>query len=201
MTKTVNRLVVAGLLAVLPAIAQPAGKLHVCVGSGPGTPNLALLRAEILASRMLATAGLVVDWPSAEAAACREVHPSDTVSIEFAGRTPADQHSGALAYAKPYQGSQIVVYYDRIESAAKGSRQASNVLAHVMTHEIAHVLQGVVRHSETGVMKARWNHEDFEQMANTPLPFVPEDIKLIRIGLARRATGSAAALPTTVALR
>jgi hypothetical protein len=148
---------------------------------------------------MLAPAGLARDWHSAETAACREVHLSDTVSVEFA-KTPADQHAGTLAYAKLYQGSQIVVFYDRIERAAKGSAQASAVLAHVMTHEIAHLLQGVARHSETGVMKARSNQNDFDLMVYGPLPFESGDIELIRIGLARRATGSAAAaLPTIVA--
>ncbi len=185
---------VAGLLAILPAIAQSAGQLRVCVDAGNETPALVLIRAKALTSRMLATAGLALDWHSAETAVCREVHPRDTVRIEFAGETSADQHDGALAYAKPYQGSQIVVFYARIDRDAKGSAQASNLLAHVMTHEIAHLLQGVARHSETGVMKARWNQMDLDLMAYEPLPFEPADIELIRIGLARRAYDSAAAL-------
>jgi hypothetical protein len=31
-----------------------------------------------------------------------------------------------------------------------------------LVHEISHVLQGTNRHSETGVMKARWNQEDYD---------------------------------------
>jgi len=173
MTNAGNSLFVAGLLAVLPAIAQSVGQLRVCVDAGNETPALVLIRAKALTSRMLAPAWLALDWHSAETAACREVLPSDTVSIESADKTPVDQHAGALAYTKPCQGSQIVVFYDRIERAAKGSAQASTVLAHVMTHEIAHLLQGGARHSETGVMKARWYQNDFDLMVYGPLPFEP----------------------------
>jgi hypothetical protein len=55
-----------------------------------------------------------------------------------------------------------------------------------MTHEITHLLQGISRHSATGVMKARWGTKDVVDMANNPLPFTPEDIDLIQCGLVRR---------------
>jgi hypothetical protein len=48
-----------------------------------------------------------------------------------------------------------------------------------MAHEIGHVLQGVNRHSESGVMKANWTDIDFESMTFEPLRFTPEDARLI----------------------
>ena len=56
--------------------------------------------------------------------------------------------------------------------------------------------EGVSRHSETGVMKARWDVNDFEHMAGKPLPFSPEDIILIGRGLEARE--SRLALAATV---
>jgi len=173
----------------MPAIAQPAGKIRVCVAAGGETPTLVVLGAEAIASRMFATAGVAIEWRSKGAAACRETAQSDTVSLELVTKTPAANHPGALAYAQPYQGSEIVVMFDRIERSAIRSSQVSNILANVMTHEITHLLQGSARHSETGVMKAHWGQEEFALMTYHPLPFAPEDIELIRLGLARRAEG------------
>jgi hypothetical protein len=45
------------------------------------------------------------------------------------------------------------------------------LLSHVLAHEIAHVLQGVSRHSESGILKARWDREDFFLMQQHRLNF------------------------------
>lgn len=195
MTNAASKLLVAGLLAVVPAMAQSAGKIRVCVAAGDEIPALVLLRAEAIASRMFGTAGVAVAWRSGRTAACREASQSGVVSLELVTKTFAAQHPGALAYAQPYQGSAIVVMFDRVERSASGSSQVSNILANVMTHEITHLLQGTARHSETGVMKAHWGHADFDLMAYHPLPFAPEDIELIQRGLARRAGGFDAVAP------
>jgi hypothetical protein len=65
-------------------------------------------------------------------------------------------------------------------------------LGHVLAHELAHVLQGFTHHSKAGVMKARWDNGDLEQMARQPLSFSAEDAAAIRSGLAKilaRSTG------------
>jgi hypothetical protein len=200
MTKVASKLLVAGLLAVLlairPAVAQPAGKILVCVAASDETPTLVLLRAEAISSRMFVTAGVAVAWHSKGTAACREAPQSGAVSLELVTNTPAAQHPDALAYAQPYQGFEIVVMLDRIERSVSRVSQVSGVLANVMTHEITHLLQGSARHSETGVMKAHWDRKEFAEMTYRPLTFAPEDIELIRLGLERRATGAAGAAPT-----
>ena len=60
------------------------------------------------------------------------------------------------------------------------------ILAHVMVHEITHVLQGVSRHSESGVMKATWTMKEYGEMLPKPLPFTDDDVLLIRLGLERQ---------------
>jgi hypothetical protein len=59
--------------------------------------------------------------------------------------------------------ARIVVFYDRI---AKGSARegAGPRLAQVLVHEITHILEGVKRHSGSGVMKARWAEWDLFDM-------------------------------------
>jgi len=63
------------------------------------------------------------------------------------------------------------------------------LLGHVLVHEITHVLQGVSRHSEEGVMKARWNIPDFRAMEAHPLPFDRLDVLLIHAGVRRSTVG------------
>jgi len=67
------------------------------------------------------------------------------------------------------------------------------VLAHVMVHEIAHVLQGVCRHSDSGIMKAEWSPRELREMSFKALPFAREDVGLIYLGLAVRMTGTSGA--------
>jgi len=90
-----------------------------------------------------------------------------------------------LAYAFPYEGVHIEVFYDRIDYGAPDVRTA--LLAHVLVHEITHILQGVSRHSDNGVMKARWDASDRAGMVRIPLAFEPQDVVLIHEGLKARA--------------
>ena len=60
------------------------------------------------------------------------------------------------------------------------------LLAHAMAHEIAHLLQGINRHSESGILKGHWSGTDCARMAYFPLMFTPEDAILIHRGLEER---------------
>jgi len=179
----------------LAVSTQAAGKVRACVNAGAYVSLSDLARAEAIASRMFATAGVALEWRSAASAACRNSDQARTVVLDFHIESAPSEHPGAFAYALPYQGSHIVVLFDRFERTVGGPRQVSFVLAHVMAHEITHLLEGVARHSQTGLMKAHWDAHDLMQMAVTPLPFAPEDVGLIQRGLRVRAVGAASAVP------
>ena len=73
-----------------------------------------------------------------------------------------------------------------------GNAGAPRLLSYVLAHEIAHILQGVDRHSETGIMKASWDEGDYFDMGRGRLKFTPSDIDLIHLGLdARKARSTA----------
>jgi hypothetical protein len=109
--------------------------------------------------------------------------------------TPVNLHSDALAYTRPYEGIHIQILWNRIETTSSPTK----LLAHVMVHEITHILEGIDRHSAEGVMKARWVAADFEAMAFKTLRFAPEDVVIIRAGLkARNAAVMAAIRPGAV---
>jgi len=95
--------------------------------------------------------------------------------------------SDALAYAEPFRepGSRIHIFVDRLVGRNRDPGFANILLAHVMVHEITHVLAQSVGHSESGVMKARWSREDYQCMKWHSLPFTREDVESLRDGVAR----------------
>jgi hypothetical protein len=157
---------------------------RVTVCSGMGT-DFAIPRAQQIAAGMFAGIGVRIDWKSERAC------PPDAIRISFSQQTDRDFMPGSCAYAKPYEGIHIVVFYDRLRQGGQPNR-LPGVLAHVMVHEIAHILQGVHRHSESGVMKAVWTTDDFNEMAFKPLPFTQIDVDLIHNGLDAREIRMAA---------
>lgn len=186
MAKATIKLLVAGMLAAVSAMGAAAEKIRVCVGGE--APPVTVARAEATASWMLATAGLAVEWHSKEAAGRRGESQTNKVVVDLIAKSAESEHPGALAYVLSHQGSLIVVMYDRVERAAGQSSRVGNVLGHVMTHELGHLLQGIARHSEAGVMKAHWDARDIDLMTYGPLAFTAEDIALIHTGIVKRAS-------------
>jgi hypothetical protein len=191
MINTASACFAAVFLAMFPVGAESAGNIQLCVKSCNYRSSDALIRAEVIASRIFATAGVTPEWHSAGTAACRGVRQARSIMVDFADEARPSDHPGAMAYARPYEGSHIVVLFDRVEHSSDGPTQLSNVLAHVMVHEITHLLQGIARHSATGLMKAHWTEKDLSLMAWSPLAFAPEDIELIEIGMAHRVPATA----------
>jgi hypothetical protein len=131
------------------------------------------------------------------AAACQGSSQNQTVILDISTDTRPSEHVGAMAYALPYEGAHIVVLFDRIQRSAGGPTILATMLAHVMTHEIAHLLEGISRHSAAGVMKTHWDAKDFADMGRAPLTFAPEDIDLIQRGMVGRAAAFTSAVPAS----
>lgn len=118
------------------------------------------------------------------------------IEMQLDAKTPAQFHAGAMAYAMPFgaSGTRIHVFCDRVRNTQPDGGTGT-ILGYVMAHEIAHVLQGVSRHSAEGIMKAHWEIPDYGQMKSGTLPFDPPDAELIHEALEKRATQSAQAEP------
>jgi hypothetical protein len=116
------------------------------------------------------------------------------IVIEF---DVADGYRGsatALAYAVLSKESGICIHVlmDRIVRLNRKPDFANVLLAHVMVHEITHVLEQIDRHSAEGMMKAVWSSQDYKIMKYHSLPFDPEDVDLILKGLSKRLADGAA---------
>jgi hypothetical protein len=177
---TITRMVMMAWMAGTAAHAgQPQTKLIVFVRDRAGANPWVCVTAKSLAGQMFAEIGISVEWGKGRPAGHT---PQPPIFIELVTGTPAKFMPGALAYAMPYDGAPIRVFYDRIEEKPGRSR----VLAHVMVHELTHVLQRICRHSDTGIMKAQWTLWDFQEMSFKTLPFTQADVELIDLGLAAR---------------
>ncbi len=162
---------------------QPGQRLAVYLRDTVNIPNTVRIPAKALTAKMFAEIGVSLEWCTEEPARGLSQTP---VIIELVTGTPENRLPGALAFALPYEGTHITVFFDRIEKA----NHPSTVLAHVMVHEITHLVQGISRHSDAGVMKARWTAGDFSAMQTRPLPFAAMDVELFQHGLAKRTAST-----------
>jgi len=178
------------LITSMAAVGNDAGPkagVRVTVHLDVDAPVPSAVRGNALAmtKAMYRQIGVEIRWEGSRPAAAKA---KSALWLEVTDRTPSTFHPGALAYAAPWEGRHIRVFWDRIETA----RGPQKLLAHVLAHEIGHMLEGTDRHSAAGIMKAKFTAGDIADMLMTPLEFTPEDIDLIQQGLAYRVIRAAA---------
>jgi hypothetical protein len=163
-------------------------------GCRPGVPNLTVFiddsdrvvsremldRAKTTVGKILGGAGVTVFWAEGGASDSRRTYCGEGLGVVFETDAPRDTSANALAYANLNAGgmNDIHVFFSRV-SRYRFRQSIPEFLGHVLAHEIAHLLQGAARHSKEGVMKAQWSFADCAGMADRPLQFSPEDVRLI----------------------
>jgi hypothetical protein len=163
------------------AATQPENqKVVVCM---EGDDRAMVARAMASASRLFLSAGVKLEWHSG-LSFCQGQR-DQAIMISLMTSTPRTFHPGALACALPYEGVHIQVFYDRV--AIADPEVLPSLLASVLVHEIGHILQGIDRHSDRGIMKAVWNSSDYTLMKSGQLHFTGLDVEMIHTGLAARA--------------
>ena len=176
----------------------PAPERKVTVCMDPSADGREIRAAQRLASKVFARIHVGVDWRELRFCPVGE----NALEVTLSYNTPEHQLPGAMAYALPYEGSHIVLFYDRIRRSHPDL--VKQFLAYVLVHEVTHMLEGITRHSKSGIMKAQWDREDRFEIAIGRLEFAPEDVDLIYCGLDRREfrpTLAASRVPEPVAAR
>lgn len=152
----------------------------VCLNSGSNQTEFNMAKG--VTSQILLDAGVRLNWRSDERD-CAE--PGTGVRIRVSLGTPVSHQPGALGEAFPYEGSQIVVFYDRVQNNCQPSARAV-LLGYVMAHEIVHILERVACHSTEGLMKAQWTARDHSAMEHGALRLAASDIELIHAGIMKQ---------------
>ena len=160
--------------------AAPDRKVTVCFAHDAGVPFDVIGRAEAAASLIYRQIGVSLEWRSTRC-------PGGSIQIGLQFVTPRTDHPGAFAYALPYEGTHIVVFYDRVAATARDHQSTASLLGHVMAHEIGHILEGIDRHSESGLMKANWSADEIQLMRVRPMVFSGMDAEMIYHGLESRS--------------
>jgi hypothetical protein len=147
-------------------------------------PDVNLYWAKRIASSMFAQAGVRIRWQSGQPGSFQAQPP---IVLSFTSNTPEKFPPDIFANALVFEGVHIRIFVDHVaERAHHATPLTTYLLAHVMVHEITHMLERVDRHSREGIMKARWTEADIQGMVVKPLSFAAEDIRLIHLGLADR---------------
>jgi hypothetical protein len=155
----------------------PQRVVTVCMNRD-ATPSI-LYRGHEIAGQILKQAGVRLEWRTDERSC---ISAGNGIIVALLLATPESRSPGALAYATPFGRDYIALFYDRVLKTVKPDLVPS-LLGYVLAHEIAHVLQGFSRHSDSGIMKPHWDYHDFYKMRGTRLNFTQEDILLIHRGL------------------
>jgi len=174
----IGRAAVFILAAGIPVFAAQGSYVSICLDDTADVHLASLSFAERKASAIYSGIGVRLRWQ--DGGGCRD--STDLVRITITSLAPRDAPPGAMAYAYPYERKHVLVIYDRVRRLECDCRQ-NPALGYVLAHEIAHILQGINRHSESGILKAHWGRADYEAMLDGSLRFTPEDISLIHLGL------------------
>jgi hypothetical protein len=166
------------------AFSLGAQTITVYVRNDASVAASELCQAKSNAARIFASAEVGIQWRKG---APRPIAPEEQRPIVvLIVSDMSSVHPGALAFAQAYEGIHVTILYERVK--AFKSERPQVILTYVLVHEITHMLQGISRHSETGIMKAHWNWVDHYAMGRGRLLLSAEDIELIHLGLAARTS-------------
>jgi len=155
-----------------------------------------LARAESEAGSILRRAGVETVWldcPLSVAElerypACNQPAGQTHLSLKIVPRSMAQRYGlssttmgFALLSSNGNGGSESFVFYGWVERLAElqyAPRHA--ILAHMMAHEIGHLLLNTNSHFPVGIVRAEWAQEDLQRASREGLQFTAQQAELIR---------------------
>lgn len=161
-----------------------------------------LAEAERETSNVLKAAGLAAEWVTCPVSdqdhgvnpACdRRLLPSELVlNIMPHQNGTGLRYGDTFGYAQLFTSGQIghyaFLFYDRLHDFARGNLSEGQLLGGVASHEIGHLLLGSTAHTLRGLMSARWDKDDLDQLSWDQLRFNPAQVEQLRAGLKARCT-------------
>jgi len=152
-----------------------------------GVPSSVAADAASEVTRLYAAVGVSTIWRAAAPSDDRSdvirviVLPYETGILS----RRADTVMGA-AVSTPGSTRLAYVYYRRVRAEAeRHGASISQVLACAIAHEIGHLLMPEAGHSPAGLMRARWQRDDFARANQGQMRFSADQIALIAARSAR----------------
>ena len=177
------------MAVAVSAIANGAEPLtvRVLIDDQANAPAPTLAEAQRVAAKVFRHAGVDLHWVVPPVAGgVRDGVPIGVGTAAFlrslyvvrlAANSSAQSRANAVGFSAP--GTRIAtVVYPRVEQLANGDRrQLSQILGHIMAHELGHLLLGHETHSAAGVMRATL---DIERALQGRLTFTAAEGRAIR---------------------
>lgn len=104
----------------------------------------------------------------------------------------ADVFGFAVVPEDGSRGVDVGVFRDGSDRLAPvGAISQSQILGHVIAHEIGHLLLGSQAHSVSGIMRPHWSTKDLERAGRGGLVFTPEEGVHLRAAVSPRSPSRA----------
>jgi len=165
--------------------------VNLCMEPAQELP-ISITRAKSLVAYIFAQVGVNLTWHT-RLSDC-DGSTWTAFKIRWTADAPFTSGAGALAAAHPFGASaaSITIYEVPLQRFLGQYGNAPEVvLAYVLAHELAHVMQGLDRHSDSGILKASWSYSDYYRMLSGALTFTAKDMELIRAGLETKRSNTA----------
>jgi hypothetical protein len=205
--RALQTLFALGILAASGAEAQSL--LTVRVYNYAAVPGNTLAAAEATAQAIFRRSGIEAEWLHCptnrdEAGlfpACRKPAGPWEVVLQIVPQSmePKIVGSDAFGLALPGTSSEpsthAYLYYHRAEQTATESHRTARpvslpaLMAHVIVHEVGHLVLGPNMHSPRGIMRARWEARDLREMEIGAVGFPSDQAKTLRARLEERTGG------------
>ncbi|MCI0356060.1 MAG: hypothetical protein L0099_13640, partial [Acidobacteria bacterium] len=171
--------------------------------------NELMAGAQKEAARILANAGIETEWLSCAVvqpeagghAACERPFGRNELLMRIvpeamAAKLPFRDITLGFAFLPEEGGRGFLggVFYHKVERMARETgTDGYQILAHVLAHEIGHLLLRTVKHGHTGLMRANWGPNDLELARRGLLPFTPKESARLRAEVRARMESSVVA--------
>jgi hypothetical protein len=172
-----------------PQKRQTAMTVSVC--NKAGVDDRILSAAEFIASGIFRRAGVEVQWIGA--GDCSLLPHATHIAVVILSNAPlgwSSRDAMGLAPSRTGDYRRAYVFYDRVQEFAESKADRRFhfagpyiVLAHVIAHEIGHLLIPGEAHTANGIMRARWKYSDWVRASHGSLLFPPDQVRIIRNGL------------------
>jgi hypothetical protein len=165
--------IVAAVVRIADAADAVSSPLDLQIRNESRAPGHILEQSQEEVARIFARAGLAVRWTEAE--------PQFTVTVvpQVLGYSTALSPVMGVARRTP-NGSTVHVFFRQVQDFARVHHvDLSTMLAHVIAHEIGHLLLSNA-HSPTGLMQPAWDTTLVRAAARGSLTFTEAQAAIIR---------------------